>query len=357
MVTYQIPHVANWTVQIEEPHKTFYRGEEKVREVDDDIHRVYGDRCNGFLAAAALMGCGLSAKQLRGLRLIKFGSNRLMTLVFPKGGLESERIKGYYHIPGFSKCLVSKETPHKFIDLNGKVKRISQGSDGYLNVCVIREHGSGFVSLRAHRLVLLAFDHGGSFPNMEANHRDLDRRNYSLSNLDWLTPSQNQFYTKAVMKYGYDPNVSSIDLIERYLNEREPRNRRSINNRGRQLRVFDAYSGELVITGIPAEIARFLEVDLSLLGAHLRSDFPGKTIKKKYRVHTTNEEFCPDSELTKSTHSRRLEATDVLSGEVSIFASASSFVTHSGLTRKQVFGRLDRGSVTPCNGWTFKYLD
>jgi len=67
----------------------------------------------------------------------------------------------------------------------------------------VQKNGYHFVSLRKpgghrqhhliHRLVLTAFE-GVSPAGYQANHKDFDKSNNRLGNLEWVTPSQNQFH-------------------------------------------------------------------------------------------------------------------------------------------------------------------
>lgn len=47
-------------------------------------------------------------------------------------------------------------------------------------------------TFRVHRLVLMAFNNIENSKELEVNHKDGDKKNNCLENLEWVTPSENQ---------------------------------------------------------------------------------------------------------------------------------------------------------------------
>ena len=70
----------------------------------------------------------------------------------------------------------------------GKVLRPGRSSNGYMTVRLYK-NGVG-KSFLVHRLILKTFR--GSAPDgYTANHKDFDRANNAIDNLEWTTPKQN----------------------------------------------------------------------------------------------------------------------------------------------------------------------
>lgn len=82
----------------------------------------------------------------------------------------------------------------------GKIRNIKTGrilKQAYLN------SGYSIVSMRidgitktvpVHRLVMLAFDHRDNVSKLNVNHKDWDKTNNRLDNLEWVTAQENMLH-------------------------------------------------------------------------------------------------------------------------------------------------------------------
>lgn len=78
-----------------------------------------------------------------------------------------------------------------FSDNSGKMKTRNKGNTQYQIINFMREDGSK-KTFRLHRLVMMAFSPIDNMEEMEINHKDGDKTNNSLENLEWCTSSENQ---------------------------------------------------------------------------------------------------------------------------------------------------------------------
>lgn len=96
-----------------------------------------------------------------------------------------------------------EDWPSYAVSNYGRVKRLSTPTSkrserlrkpiivsGYLAVTLTTEHGARRVQT-VHRLVAYAFLGPPPHPSMEVNHKDSDRKNAKVENLEWVTRSQN----------------------------------------------------------------------------------------------------------------------------------------------------------------------
>lgn len=70
----------------------------------------------------------------------------------------------------------------------GKILKQVSRKDGYLHVNLCNSHSVKAKSV--HRLVAMAFVEGNA-PSMQVNHKDGDKRNNHVDNLEWVTQKQN----------------------------------------------------------------------------------------------------------------------------------------------------------------------
>lgn len=67
--------------------------------------------------------------------------------------------------------------------------------NGYLQVTLT--HGQTTKSIGVHRIVLFSF-HGLPINGQQANHKDGNKQNNSIFNLEWVSPSENRFHSYAI---------------------------------------------------------------------------------------------------------------------------------------------------------------
>lgn len=74
--------------------------------------------------------------------------------------------------------------------IRGKLLSTSSDSRGYLSVGLYRSNRC--YNYLVHRLVLLTFDPVPNSDNLQCNHKNGDKQDNRLCNLEWATPKQNQ---------------------------------------------------------------------------------------------------------------------------------------------------------------------
>ncbi len=72
----------------------------------------------------------------------------------------------------------------------GRIISGSSSQNGYRNIGMVKD--GKFCMKYAHRLVAMAFLERPSENHTHVNHRNKDKQDNRVSNLEWVTPSQNQ---------------------------------------------------------------------------------------------------------------------------------------------------------------------
>lgn len=127
---------------------------------------------------------------------------------------------------------------------NGKERNTRYNKDGY-SVCSIKVPEKGWRSVRIARLVALAY-----IPNPdnlpEVNHKDYNRANSNVDNLEWISRIDNVRYSKCNMPDYHgsnNPNYGNRKLSEIYANDKEyakeKQSRKGLRNgRCRKIKMF-----------------------------------------------------------------------------------------------------------------------
>lgn len=105
---------------------------------------------------------------------------------------------------------------------NGEKRNIYYNKDGY-SVCAVKIPNAGWRSVRVARLVALAY-----IPNpnnlSEVNHKDYNRANSNVDNLEWISHGDNVRYSN-VNRPDYagckNPNYDNHKLSEIYAKDKE----------------------------------------------------------------------------------------------------------------------------------------
>ena len=87
--------------------------------------------------------------------------------------------------------------PYYFISTFGRVYSLAtntfiiphENHNGYLQVSLMTETGRVF--RKVHRLVMLTFAYFHGCEMLQVNHKDTNKKNNALSNLEWVTRSEN----------------------------------------------------------------------------------------------------------------------------------------------------------------------
>lgn len=127
---------------------------------------------------------------------------------------------------------------------NGELRNTRYNKDGY-SICSIKVPNKGWLSVRIARLVALAY-----IPNPdnlpEVNHKDYDRSNSNVDNLEWISRIDNVRYSKCNMPDYHgsnNPNYGNRKLHEIYSNNKEyakeKQGRKGLRNgRCRKIKMF-----------------------------------------------------------------------------------------------------------------------
>lgn len=100
---------------------------------------------------------------------------------------EYKKLNNYSHYRIFSNGKIYSEFINKFITS-------TQDSSGYLQNTLVDDQGNR-KTIKTHRLVAMAF-----LPNpnnySDVNHKDFNRKNNNITNLEWCTEEYNTHYTR-----------------------------------------------------------------------------------------------------------------------------------------------------------------
>lgn len=127
---------------------------------------------------------------------------------------------------------------------NGSKRNINYNKDGY-SVCSIDIPDKGWRAVRVARLVALAYiSNPDNLP--EVNHKDYDRTNSNIDNLEWVTHADNVRYSacnRPDINGENNPNYGNHKLSKKYANDKllskEKQGRPGLRNgRCRKIKIF-----------------------------------------------------------------------------------------------------------------------
>lgn len=237
-----------------------------------------------------------------------------------------EELVGFYHTPMFPSIYVSRDG-RVYDDFRKKHLWVHIGKKGYPTVRIAGKN------TYLHRLLCSTFI---AEPNLgvklHVNHRDGNKKNFSLSNLEWATPSQNCTHAYENGLRGDNRHVLLKDIVTGEVKEFV-----SIGACAR-------YLGKG-----PSSPFRYLSVKprAPYLGRYdlVRKgwSFNGFTVQDFGKVF---------KELTRS-----ITAIDARTGDVVIYGSANQASRALGISRKDISKQASTNEKEAKNGYRFVWTD
>lgn len=159
------------------------------------------------------------------------------------------------------------------IEENGNIFRdgvlapMHKNHDGYL--CICGKHNKTYM---AHRLVAMCYlSNDNPEVKTEVNHKDFDRENNCVNNLEWISHGDNVRYSfnagRYARKFGADnPNYNNDTLHEKYMKNPEYAKLKQSrphaqNGKAKRIRVFNAKHELIGEFGYIGAFAEWLKVN------------------------------------------------------------------------------------------------
>lgn len=234
-------------------------------------------------------------------------------------------------IPGFGDYLIDK-TGAVFCWNTGKIAYGYVASNGYRMIRVTDNHTQSVI-VGIHRLLALAFIPIPS--NIETplpNHKDGNKENNLLSNLEWTTYSGN-------ITHAYQTGLRTDNRHILIMNEKT-RNITSFYSLG--------------------ECGRFFGVDAGAIHWQINSRKEPKTYREYFLKYADDLTSWPESGL--SYKKQPVDGTNVLltnceTGEVEYYRSMKSAAERIGCKGQSIHFQLCKPSPTPYRGFLVRYGD
>ena len=293
------------------------------------------------------------------------------------------------------------DTDGNVFDSNGKLKNTYLNGDGYVTVGVRLADGR-WTTIGIHRLLALTYIPNTNPLRIEINHRNGIIKNNDISNLEWVTPYENNIHSEllfgthprprlAILRSG-EPYSTAINLSDAeritgldmlriwdcvkdgtsdehfsfvYLPKgaKPPKELRSYrerdpNNRGVKIRNIE--TGEVRVYESFKEASSAHNTTTSHIHQSIQTGDTPKILQRKFQVTYPHMDFV---ELTQSqieaateSGSKEVFGMHIPTGKQLVTASAAAFVRETGLSRKAVTVALANNRIREIDSWVFTYL-
>ena len=303
-------------------------------------------------------------------------------------------------IPGTLGFLADKQG--NIYNSNGTKRNTYHNGDGYVTVCVKIIDGR-WITFGVQRLIALTWlsDKQTELCN-EVNHRDGDLENNDVSNLEWVTSSQNNIHseimrldnqycsvlvkkndiTHCLCKNANEAAISTgVEILDIWdsikdnktvsewsfhhqpFSGRVPEHlKRYGNNTGvaTAIKMLDIDTGDVREFKSFAEAAIEFETSPSHVYQSVAFNGKVKLFRKKYQVVMAMDDFpvisLEDLEIARNHGPKETIAYNFVDEQYVIFDNAKKFIEHSGLSKKAITTSLAGNRLRRIGSWVALYL-
>lgn len=281
--------------------------------------------------------------------------------IFPVGGLEVPGTEGkYFFVPGFSQYGISIDREVMFLT-EGTIKQASL-IDGAYQVSAGQDVGHTTPSVGVYRLFALAFiPYPRNVRDLIINHKDGDRSNDALDNLEWITQKENIHHSIVRRAMGATPE-------KEFYKDNLPFSLETALEVGNPniIKCLDVLTGEVKCHFVIARLRKAFDLLDNQIPQSLQAAGKGKLglVKGRYIFRLLFDAFPNvDSEdvknvLKRAGIKRAVLVKNSLTGNVMEFESATEAWSSLQLSKKVITTRLSRNTQSiPDTSYLVKYKD
>lgn len=280
--------------------------------------------------------------------------------LFPTSGLEHKSYPGFYYVPGHTTYIINKEGELLHAPSCRFKERVPMA--GSLSVSVATDGGANNPACGLYRLLALTFlPYPPNVQSLSVNHKDGNRMNPDLNNLEWVTTSQN-------VRHGLIRKaLGGIPEARLYMGDEKPSEVIERLSQIKAICCLDVVTKEVTVFEKRADVMTKLGIlDNQLwqsLNAAAKVDGIGM-VKDRYIFRYFGQPFpevTPDLIVRHRSQGGQPRPVLVKDGEtkdVKEYVSAASVVKELNLSKKVVTTRLSRGDqVIPGTNLRVSYKD
>lgn len=273
--------------------------------------------------------------------------------IFPPEGLEVPLYQGYYFIPSFTRYAIN--TDGKVISLfTGDKKVTGLATTGYRDLGLRRDDGV-YHGTNLHRVMALAFiPYDREINTKIVNHKNGDRDDTDLDNLEWVTQSENVLHGHA-MRDGYMGSAKNIAVRRALI-------KRGVNVDGIEfdhagVEVKNIRTGDIVKYASQNQAAKAIGVSPGTISLKVSGNVVYPVIWDTYIVRRVGSEWPTwdnNSEYSQAKNKKTI-AKVISTGELHVFESAKELYTTLNLSKKVVTTKLRKKDRRPIGDYIVKY--
>lgn len=165
--------------------------------------------------------------------------------------------EGFRYIPNHPRYAIN--IIGELIDTNTNVRITREYLDnaGYITFYIQTPDKNGNRHIKAHRLIALAWLPNDDYVNRPLiNHIDGNKRNNTLSNLEWVSPAENNIHAQEI----------------------------GLNYTSKKMKVYDTKTGAVKIYNSLMEMANDIGMQRGISSTNFTHKLPGYLWKKRYEI-------------------------------------------------------------------------
>lgn len=275
-------------------------------------------------------------------------------------GIPADGAPELFYIPGFSMYLIKRDGT-VVNSVSGKIKQSYISDSNYVQISITGEAGNSSRNIGIHRLLALTFiPYDVTVRTDQVNHKNINRTDNRIENLEWVSISENIKHARAARKLKSLERQEQKAYIKKYKIDAPYLEKLQNTTKSIPVESKNIWTDEVRQFGSISEAAKELMLDPETTRLSLAIG-SRRVVGRRYIFRRVGEQWPnltkEDVRIGYDGQARKVIAKNITTGELTTFVSAAEAIRQLGVSKKIVTQNLKLGRQIVIGIWVFQYED
>lgn len=275
-------------------------------------------------------------------------------------GIPADGAPELFYIPGFSMYLIKRDGT-VVNSVSGKIKQSYISDSNYVQISITGEAGNSSRNIGIHRLLALTFiPYDVTVRTDQVNHKNINRTDNRIENLEWVSISENIKHARAARKLKSLERQEQKAYIKKYKIDAPYLEKLQNTTKSIPVESKNIWTDEVRQFGSISEAAKELMLDPETTRLSLAIG-SRRVVGRRYIFRRVGDQWPnltkEDVRIGYDGQARKVIAKNITTGELTTFVSAAEAIRQLGVSKKIVTQNLKLGRQIVIGIWVFQYED